>query len=114
MLLESRIERILTGVAKRRMAHVVAETDRLDEVFVEAKGPCDSSRDPGRLQRVSHTGSVVVARRIDEDLRLAFQPAERLGMQDAVAVALERRPEKAILLVAQTAARLVRPHGQRR
>jgi hypothetical protein len=42
---------------------------------------------------MGHAGAVVVACGIDEDLRLALQPAERLGMDDPVAVALKRRSD---------------------
>jgi hypothetical protein len=56
----------------------------------------------------------VIARGVDEDLRLALQPPERLGMQDAVAIALERCAQAAIVLGAQPATRVVRAHGERR
>ena len=74
----------------------------------------DDARDAGRLERVGHARAVVVAGRVDEDLRLALQPAERLRVEDAVAVALERRADAALLLGAGAPARLVRAHGERR
>ena len=89
--LQRLVERVLAGVAERRMAHVVAEPDRLDEVLVQPQRPRDDAGDPGRLERVRHARAVVVAGRVDEDLRLALQAAERLRVEDAVAVALERR-----------------------
>jgi hypothetical protein len=55
----------------------------------------------------------VVALGIDEDLRLEAQPAERLRVDDAVAVALERRAQPALLLGEVAAARLVRADGER-
>ena len=69
------VERLLARVPERRVAGVVAETDRLDEILVEAERPRDDARDRGRLERVRHPGAVVVAVRVDEDLRLALQPA---------------------------------------
>ena len=51
----------------------------------------DDARDAGRLERVRHPRAVVVARRVDEDLRLALQAPERLRVEDPVAVALKRR-----------------------
>src|SRR5215208_922711 len=65
---------------------------------------------------MGHAGPVVVARGIDEDLRLPLEPPERLRMEDSVAVALERRSQATLLLfvLAQPATRLVRAHGQRR
>ena len=68
----------------------------------------------GRLERVRHARAVVVARGVDEDLRLALEPAERLRVDDAVAVALERRPHRRLLLGPQPPARLVRAHRERR
>jgi hypothetical protein len=56
----------------------------------------------------------VVAARVDEDLRLALEPPERLRVDDAVAVALERRPNAASLLGKQTSARLEGTDGERR
>src|SRR4029453_10494581 len=49
---------------------------------------------------------------VDEDLRLALQPPERLRMEDAVAVALERRTQEALLLGAPAAGGLAPAHGK--
>jgi hypothetical protein len=56
----------------------------------------------------------VVAPGVDEDLRLVPEAAERLAMDDAVAVALEGRPQPAFLLflVRATGGR-IRAHGER-
>ena len=86
---------------------VVAEPDRLGEVLVQPQRPRDDPRDAGRLERVRHPRAVVVAGGVDEDLRLALQAAERLRVQDAVAVALERRAHAALVLGALPPARLV-------
>ena len=56
----------------------------------------------------------VVAGGVDEDLRLALQPPERLRVQDPVAVALERRAQAAFVLRARAPACLVGAHGERR
>src|SRR5437867_1456311 len=111
---ERRVERFLARVAERRVAHVVPETDRFDEVFVQAQSPRDDTRDPRRLERVRHPRAVVVAGGVDEDLRLALQPPERLGVHDAVAVALERRADPALVLRAEATARLVGADRERR
>ena len=55
------VERLLAGVAERRVARVVPEADRLDEVLVEPQRPRDDARDRRRLERVRHPGAVVVA-----------------------------------------------------
>ena len=93
---------------------VVAEPDRLDEILVQPQGARDDPGDAGRLERVRHPRAVVVAGRVDEDLRLALQPPERLGMDDPVAVALERRANVRFRLGPQPAARLVGADGERR
>ena len=90
---QSLVERLLAGVPERRVPEVVAEPDRLDEVLVQPQRPRDAARDPGRLERVGQARAVVVAGRVDEDLRLVHQAPERLGVDDPVAVALERRPQ---------------------
>ena len=113
-LAQQLVERLLAGVAERRVADVVPDRDRLGEVLVQAQRPRDPARDPGRLERVREPGAEVVALGIDEDLRLVAQAAERLRVDDAVAVALERRPQAAFLLGSLAPARLVRAHGERR
>ena len=88
-LLHRGVERVLAGVPERRVPHVVAEPDRLDEVLVQPERPRDDARDRSRLERVGHARAVVVALGIDEDLRLPLQAPERLRVDDAVAIALE-------------------------
>ena len=99
-LAQAGVERLLARVAERRMAHVVAEPDRLGEVFVQPQRPGDAACDPGRLERVRHAGAEVVAGRVDEDLRLALQPAERLRVEDSVAVSLKGRAQSTFVLLA--------------
>ena len=94
---------MLAGVAEGRVAEVVAEADRLDEVLVEAQGARDGARDGVDLERVREARAVVVALGRDEDLRLVLEPAEALGVQDAVAVALERAAQPAGHLLGQPA-----------
>ncbi len=109
---EQRVERVLARVPERRMSGVVAEADRLDEVFVEPQRARDDARDRRGLERVRDARAVVVARRVDEDLRLALEAAERLRVDDPVAVALEGRPDRRFLL-RLAAARASRTSGPR-
>ena len=46
---ERGVERLLAGVAERRMSHVVPQPDRFDEVLVQAQRPRDTARDRRRL-----------------------------------------------------------------
>ena len=113
-LAQQLVERLLARVAERRMAEIVAEPDRLDEILVQPERPRDAARDARRLERVREPRAEVVALGVDEDLRLVPQPAERLRVDDAVAVALERRAQPALVLCVRAAAALVRANGERR
>ena len=69
-LAQQLVERLLARVAERRVAEVVAEPDRLDEILVQPQRPRDAARDAGRLERVRQPRAEVVALGVDEDLRL--------------------------------------------
>ena len=90
-LAHARVEHLLADVAERRVAEVVTEPDRLGEVLVQPERPRDVARDAAGLERVGEAGAVVVALGGDEHLGLVLEPPERLGVDDPVAVALERR-----------------------
>ena len=80
----------------KRMTEIVAETDRLDEVLVEEERPADSAGNLGHLEGVGEAGPVVVTGGSDKDLGLVHQPAKTLGVEDTVAVALERGAQVAL------------------
>src|SRR5262249_22702896 len=71
----------------------------------------DRPADLGHLQGVCQAGAVVVARLVDQHLRLVHQPAKGRGMHDAVAIALVKGPERMGLLGMAPAATLPRVHG---
>src|ERR1051325_3118809 len=96
------------------MPHVVAESDRLDEILVQSQRARDAAGDRGRLERVRHARAVVIAARVDEHLRLALQPSERLRMEDAVTVSLEGRAQAALVLGSDAPACLVGADRERR
>ena len=100
-------------MAERRVADVVAEPDRFHEILVQAQCAGDAAGDSGRLQRVREARPEVIAVGVDEDLGLVPKPAERLRVDDPVAVALERRAQPALVLSVRTAAALVRADGER-
>ena len=97
------VEHLLADVAEGRVPEVVAQPDRLDQILVQAQGARDGARDRGDLERVREPGAVVVAAGRHEHLRLVLQAAKRLAVHDAVAVALKRRAQAAILLRARPA-----------
>ena len=95
-LRQAAVERVLADVAERRMAEIVAEPDRLDEILVERQRARDGRETLRDLERVRQPRAVVVAGRRHEHLRLVLQAAKRLGVDDPVAIALKRRAQTAI------------------
>jgi hypothetical protein len=95
-LAQAAVEDRLADVPERRVAEVVPEADRLREVLVERQRPRHRARDLRDLERVRQPRAEVVALGRDEDLRLVHEPAERLGVDDPVAVALQRRAQPAV------------------
>ena len=87
-------ERLLAQVPERRVAQVVPERDRLGEVLVQPERAGGRPGDLRDLERVGQAHPVVIALGREEHLRLVLQPAERLRVQDPVAVALEARAER--------------------
>ena len=85
---EQIVERVFAGMPERRVADVVPERQRLDEILVERQRPRERAGDARDLERVGEAAAVVVAMVAGEDLRLVGQPAERGRMDDPVAVAL--------------------------
>ena len=102
---QARVEHRLADVPERRVAEVVPEPDRLDEVLVERERARDRARDLGDLERVGEPRAEVVALGRDEDLRLVLQPPERLAVHDPVAIALQRRAQPAVGLARLAGAR---------
>ena len=96
----------LPGVTERRVPEIVAERNRLGQLLVEPEDLRDRPRDLRHLERVREPRPIVIAGRRKEDLRLVFEPAERLAVDDPVAVALERRPDIVFALRPQTSARI--------
>src|SRR5438132_11147924 len=88
------------------MPEVVAEADGFGEDFIEAKRLGDRARDLRDLEHVCQARAKVIAFRREKDLRLVFEPAERLAVDDAVAIALIRRAQIIFRLGAIAAARL--------
>jgi hypothetical protein len=91
-------QRLLAGMPEGRVAEVVGKRQRLRQLGVQPKRARDRARHLRHLDRVGQAGAVVVALVLDEDLGLVLEPPERRGMDDPVPVALEARPEGALLL----------------
>ena len=87
-----RVDDTLAGVAERRVPEVVTERDGLGQLLVQPEHLRDGARNLRDLERVREPGAIVIAGRREEDLRLVLEAAKRLAVDDAVAIALKRRP----------------------
>ena len=85
------VKSLFAGVAKGRMADVVGKGQRLGQILVQPEGAGESAGDLGDFQCMGQAASEVVRQGIAgqpcEDLRLAGQPSEGAGVQNARAVA---------------------------
>ena len=82
-------QRILSGMAERRVADIVREAQRLGKVLVEPQRTRDHAADLRDFEAVGEAHAVVVTVRRNEHLRLVAQAAEGNRVDDAVPVALE-------------------------
>ena len=87
--LQTIVQRILARVAKRRVAKIMCQRNGFDQILVDLQGTGNRSAQLGDLQRMGEARTKEVTLVIQENLGLVNEPAERRGMHDAVAVALE-------------------------
>ncbi len=95
---ETAVERALAGVSEGRMADVVNQSERLREIFIQAKRGCRGARDLRDLHGVGQAAAKVVGGAAGKDLRLARETAKGARLHDALAITLEgsaREPEGA-------------------
>ena len=99
-------QRILAGMAERRMAEVVREAQGLGQILVEAERARDGAADLRDFEAVGQPDAEMIAVGRDEHLRLVAQAAERDRVDDPVAVALEdvARPARAGIRLGMKAA----------
>ena len=95
---EAFVERPLASVAERRMAEVVRQRKRLGQILVEAERTGECTGDLRHFQGMRQPGAKMIALVGDEHLGLMLEPAERGGMDDAVAIAAEGRAAFALRL----------------
>ena len=108
------VERVLPRMAKRCVAQVVRQRNGLDQVFVQLQRPRDGTAQLRHLQRMRQAGAEQVTFVVQKHLRFVHQPAERGGVHDAVAVALERRAGGCVHLGVTAAPALGRVAGRGR
>jgi hypothetical protein len=85
------IQRILSGMAERRMPEIMGERNRFNEIFVKLQAARDRTRDLRDLETVRQARAKQVTLVIDEDLGFVFETAEGGRMNDAIPVALKLR-----------------------
>ena len=78
-------------MAERRVTQIVPQRNGLGELLVQLQHLRDGPRNLRHLQRVRQARAVVIAGGREEHLRLVLQPPERLAVDDAIAIVLERR-----------------------
>ncbi len=69
-------QHFFAGMSKRRMTKIVRQSDRFRQVFIQSQGPRDGAADRGDLDGMGQAGSQMIARSIEENLRLVFQAAK--------------------------------------
>ena len=75
--LHRQVQRVLPGVAERRMAKVVGQRQRLGQVLVQRQFAGDRAGDLRHLDRMGQPRAEEVALVVDEHLGLVLQLAER-------------------------------------
>jgi hypothetical protein len=108
------VERLLSGMAKRRVAEVVSKRYRFREILVEPQRARDSAGDLGDFEAVSQAGTEQVALVIDEDLRLVFETPKGGRVYDPVPVALEFAAMRRLRVRVMATARVDRGYRIRR
>ena len=106
---EGRRQRVLAGMAEWGMAKVVGEAQCFGQIFIKTERTGHRAADLRHFDRMGEADPKVIAVGRDEHLRLVAEAAERDGVDDAVAVALEniaRSPGTAIGFRKGPAARL--------
>jgi len=89
MLTHGCVESLFSGVAEGRMADVVDQGQRLDQVAVQSELGGDGTRDLRDFDGVGQAIAKVVGVAAGENLGLRFQASEGPSMDDTVAVALK-------------------------
>src|SRR5260363_58175 len=89
------VERVLPGMAERRMTEIVRERNRFDERFIHAQIARDRTRNLRHFQAMREPGPEQIAFMIDKNLRFAFQPSERSAMNTATDAPLQARLNQA-------------------
>ena len=88
VVLHQFIEDHLALMAEGRVPQIVRQRDGFGQVFIQLQGTGDVAGDGGDFHRMRQPCAQMVARAVQEHLRLVFEPAKRARVNDAVAIAL--------------------------
>ena len=87
--LQAGVQRILAGMTKWRVAEVMRQGNRFDQVFIELQRAGDGTPELRNFQRMREPRAKQIALMVQKYLGLVDQAAKRGAMHDAVAVALK-------------------------
>ncbi len=108
------VQRLLAGMAERRVTKVMRQRQALGQVFVQRQHPRQAARDLRHFQRMGQPRAVIVALVLHEDLGLVLHAAEGGRVDDPVAVALIAGPRRAFRLLEEPSAAFAGPRRERR
>jgi len=92
-------------MAEWRVAKVMGQAYRLDEILIQFESAGDGTRDLTHFQSMRQPCAIIVAFVVDKNLRLVFKPAKGGRVYDSVPVALVTGPVAMLFLFVKTAAR---------
>ena len=109
IVFQHRIQRPLARMTKRAVAEIMSKRHRLGEVLIKTEIARHRARDLRHLQRMGQPRSKVITFMIDEHLGLIFKTAKGGAVENAIAIPLKSRAQRAFILGEAAAARGLRP-----
>ena len=91
-------QRVLAGVAKRRVPQIMGQRHRFGQFATQAQCPRDGPRHLRDLDRMGQAGAKIIALMLHKNLGLVFQPPKGGGMDDPVPIPLITGTKRAFVL----------------
>jgi len=105
------VEGLFASVSEWRVADVMYQGERLDQIDVQTQLSGDGSRDLRDLDGMGQAIAKVVGVTAGEDLSFSLEAAKRPGVDDAIAVTLKIVAVGMLRLGITASAGLLHPHG---
>jgi hypothetical protein len=86
------VQRFFAAMAEGRVPQIMRQRDALNEIFIETERPGQIARNLRHFHRMRQPRAHVIIFARDKDLRLSLQTPEGCTVDDAVAIALKRKP----------------------